>query len=88
MSVLLCSCEVDGSQHGWLSSETRSCTNLCFPKQSAKLLSDANQSDSHIKTDPLEMKVQPLFWDCTNPTKSESECPKLHVVLGRLLLRL
>lgn len=58
--------------HGWLSSGTR--TNLAFLKQSAKLLSDTNQSDSHIKADLPGMGTHALF--CTNGTKGESKCPK------------
>lgn len=62
--------------HGWLSSGTRSCTNLTFLKQSVKLLSDTNQSDSHIKADLPGMGTHTLFWGCTNVTKGESKCPK------------
>lgn len=62
--------------HGWLSSGTGSCTNLCFLKQSAKLLSNTDRSDSHVKADLPGVGTQALFWHCTNMTKGESECPK------------
>lgn len=58
-------------------------TNLRFLEQSAKLLSDANQSDSQVKTDRLEMSRHALFWDCTNVTKRESRCPKPNVIRSR-----
>lgn len=96
VSMFLCSCEAGCSQHtvdraqrpgAHQSSVTMaaemSYANLRFLKQSAKLLSDANRSDSHVKTDPLEMSLQALFWDSTNVTKSESKCPKPNVILSR-----